>query len=97
VIGVITQKDIFDCDNGYKYRSYEVNRNYFSYSSERENEGLLYIPNIDVNIKDSEYMEYIPEKIIKYDLNEFIYDPVDKLTETAIQSQLYNNLLKDLV
>ena len=97
VIGVITQKDIFDSDNRYKYKSYEsVDRPYFNYSSERENEGLLYMPNIDVDMKDSKYMEYIPEKIINYDLNKFIYDPVDKLTESAIQSQLYNNLLKDL-
>jgi hypothetical protein len=42
-------------------------------------------------------MEYIPDKIVNYNLNEFIYDPVDKLTNTAIQSTLYNKLLKDLI
>ena len=97
VIGVITQKDIYDYNTKDNYNSYEPNKNYFHYSSSRENENLLYTPAIDVNINDGEYMEYIPEKIIAYDLKDFIYDPVDKLTHSAIQFNLYNKLLKDLL
>jgi len=99
IIGVLTQKQIVDYENGgYDYKSYESSHKpYFNYSSSRENEGLLYIPNIDNDVKDGEYMEYIPDKIINYDLNDFIYDPVDKLTDSAIQSNLYNKLLKDLI
>jgi hypothetical protein len=98
IIGVLTQKDIFDYKNGYDYKSYELSqKQFFNYSSTRENEGLLYMPSIDTEIKQGEYMEYIPDKIIHYDLNDFIYDPVDKLTDSAIQSKLYNKLLKDLI
>jgi len=97
VIGVITQKDIYEYNTKDNYNSYEPNKNYFHYSSSRENENLLYTPAIDVNINDGEYMEYIPEKIIAYDLKDFIYDPVDKLTHSAIQFNLYNKLLKDLL
>lgn len=98
VIGVISQKDIFEYDNKYKYKSYEtIQKPHFQYSSQRENEGLLYLPSIDSTIDNDIYMEYIPEKIINYNLNEFIYDPNDTLTNNAIQSNLYNKLLKDLI
>jgi hypothetical protein len=98
IIGVLTQKEIFDYKNGYDYKSYELSQKpFFNYSSSRENEGLLYMPSIDTEVNNGEYMEYIPNKIINYELNEFIYDPVDKLTNSAIQSNLYNKLLKDLI
>ena len=42
------------------------------------------------------YMEFIPEQKVVYDLNSFIYDPVDKLTNSAIEYNIYNNLLKEL-
>lgn len=44
----------------------------------------------------NKYMEFIPEQKIVYDLNSYIYDPVDKLTNSAIEFNIYNKLFKDL-
>jgi len=40
--------------------------------------------------------EFIPEREIVYDMNSYIYDIDDKIVNSQISYNLYNNLLKDL-
>lgn len=42
------------------------------------------------------YVEFVNDKKIIYDMNSFIYDTNDRLVNSAIEYQLYNKLLKDL-
>jgi len=42
------------------------------------------------------YSEFIPERIIVYDNNSFIYDMDDKRANSQVSFNLYNKLLKDL-
>lgn len=45
---------------------------------------------------DNNYVEFIPERVIVYDDNAFIYDMDDKRANSQVSYNLYNKLLKDL-
>ena len=42
------------------------------------------------------FSEFIPERIINYDLNSYVYDTDDKILHSEISNNLYNKILKDL-
>jgi len=61
------------------------------------NENILYGNEIkSFNEIDNCYNEFIPERIIDYDLNSYVYDTEDKILNSEISNNLYNKLLKDL-
>lgn len=62
------------------------------------NENMLYDNDIkSINEIDGSYNEFIPERIINYDINSYVYDTEDKLLHSEISLNLYNKLLKDLI
>jgi len=53
--------------------------------------------NIKTIVNTRNYAEYIPEKTIEYNMNNFIFDTNDKIANTKVEYNLYNKLLKDLI
>lgn len=49
------------------------------------------------NSFESNYSQFIPTEIVNYDMNSFIYDTNDKLTNSQVELNLYYKLLKDLI
>lgn len=52
--------------------------------------------NIEPDIKEEKYEIFEPEYKYNYDLNSYIFDTDEKLTNSAIEYKLYNKLLKEL-
>jgi hypothetical protein len=55
------------------------------------------IKNYDINNPTGNYSHFIPTEYVKYDLNSYIYDIDDKLTNSQVELTLYYKLLKDLI
>ncbi len=53
--------------------------------------------NIKTIVNTRNYAEYIPEKTIEYNMNDFIFDTNDKIANSKVEYNLYNKLLKDLI
>jgi hypothetical protein len=61
------------------------------------NENILYNNKvISYNELDNCYNEFIPERIVDYDIKSYVYDTEDKILHSEISNNLYNKLLKDL-
>ena len=55
------------------------------------------ISNYNINNPTGNYSHFIPTEYVKYDLNSYIYDIDDKLTNSQVEMTLYYKLLKDLI
>ena len=60
------------------------------------NENVIYSNELKSINEINNYSEFIPERIINYDLNSYVYDTDDKILHSEISNNLYNKILKDL-
>jgi len=55
------------------------------------------IANCNINNLHDNYSYFIPTEYINYDMNSYIFDLNDKLSNSQVELNLYNKLLKDLL
>ena len=60
------------------------------------NEKTLYDDNIKSANENSNLSEFIPERIINYDITDYVYDMDDRIVNSQITNNLYNKLLKEM-
>jgi len=53
--------------------------------------------NLKTIVDTRNFAEYIPEKTVDYNMNDFIYDTNDKILNSQIEYNLYNKILKDFL